>query len=48
MEAARDIDTIYADTLKTAVEHGVEVLAYQAHVTPSAIHLQTRLPFRVV
>ena len=48
VEAARDIDPAYADTLQAAVNHGVEVLAYQAHVTTSAITLQSRLAFRVV
>jgi sugar fermentation stimulation protein A len=44
---ARDIDPAYADTLRTAVKQGVEVLAYQAQVTTSEIILQTRLPFRM-
>jgi sugar fermentation stimulation protein A len=48
VEAARDIDPAYAHTLQSAVNHGVEVLAYQAHVTTSAISLQNRLPFRLV
>ena len=47
VEPARDIDPVYADTLRTAVNGGVEVLAYRAQVTTSAITLQTRLPFRV-
>jgi len=48
VEPARDIDAAYADTLRTAVKQGVEVLAYRAQVTTSSITLQTRLPFRVV
>jgi sugar fermentation stimulation protein A len=48
VEPARDIDPTYADTLRTAVKQGVEVLAYRAQVTTSAITLQTRLPFRLV
>ncbi len=47
VEPARDIDPVYADTLRTAVNGGVEVLAYRAQVTTSAITLQTRLPFRL-
>jgi sugar fermentation stimulation protein A len=47
VEPARDIDPTYADTLRTAVNGGVEVLAYRAQVTTSAITLQTRLPFRL-
>lgn len=47
VEPARDIDPVYADTLVQAVEQGVEVLAYRAHVTPAEITLQTRLPFRL-
>jgi len=48
VEPARDIDPTYADTLRTAVNGGVEVLAYRAQVSTSAITLQTRLPFRLV
>ena len=47
VEPARDIDPVYADTLATAVEQGVEVLAYRARVSPTEITLQTRLPFRL-
>lgn len=47
VEPARDIDPVYADTLATAVEQGVEVLAYRAQVSPTEITLQTRLPFRL-
>ena len=48
MEPARDIDPVYADTLATAVQLGVEVIAYRARVSPSEISLATRLPFRLV
>lgn len=47
VEPAWDIDPVYAATLATAVQQGVEVLAYRAQVTPSGITLQTRLPFRL-
>lgn len=48
VEAARDIDPAYADTLRTAVNQGVEVLAYQARVTTSDITLHNSLPIRIV
>ena len=48
VEAARDIDPAYADTLRTAVNQGVEVLAYQARVTTSDIILHNSLPIRIV
>lgn len=48
IEPARDIDPVYADTLATAVQQGVEVLAYRALLSPTEITLQTRLPIRLV
>ena len=48
VEPARDIDPVYADTLAHAINQGVEVLAYRAHLTPRDITLHTRLPFRLV
>ena len=48
VEAARDIDPVYADTLHNAVDQGVEVLAYQARVSTAAIHLHKRIAFRLV
>lgn len=47
-EPARDIDPVYADTLATAVQQGVEVLAYRAQLSPTEITLTTRLPIRLV
>jgi sugar fermentation stimulation protein A len=47
IEPARDIDPIYANTLATAVQQGVEVLAYRAQLSPTEITLTTRLPFRL-
>ena len=47
VEPARDIDPVYADTLANAVNQGVEVLAYRAHVSPTEVTLQTRLPFQL-
>ena len=48
MEPARDIDPVYANTLATAVQQGVEVLVYRARVSPTEIRLQTPLPWRLV
>ncbi len=47
VEPARGIDPVYANTLALAVAQGVEVLAYRARVSSTAISLQTRLPFRL-
>ncbi len=41
---ADDIDKAYAETLKKAINSGVEVFAYQAEVTPVGIKLIKRLP----
>lgn len=43
MPAAR-IDPLYAATLGTAVQNGVEVLAYQAEVRPESINVTRPLP----
>ena len=48
MVPAREIDPVYADTLATAVQQGVEVMVYRARVSPTEIRLQTRLPLRLV
>ena len=47
LEPARAIDPDYADTLRLAMQQGVEVLAYRAQLTTTEIYLQTRLPFRL-
>ena len=41
---ADEIDPVYGETLRSAVRGGVEVIAYQAEVTPSAIDLRNALP----
>lgn len=41
------IDPVYCKTLREAARCGVEVLVYQAHVTPSGIWLHRSLPFRI-
>jgi sugar fermentation stimulation protein A len=38
------IDPVYAQTLKTAMEHGVEVIAMQAEVSPFGIELTMQIP----
>lgn len=43
--AAADIDPDYADTLVRGIEQGVEVLIYQAQVTPEEISIVRPLPW---
>ena len=38
------IDPEYGKTLRFALSHGVEALAYRANVTPDGIQLYKRLP----
>jgi sugar fermentation stimulation protein A len=40
---AHDIDPVYAKSLKTAIQSGVEALCYSARVAPDGIHLQAPL-----
>jgi sugar fermentation stimulation protein A len=44
IEPAADIDPAYTKTLRWAVEHGVEVLAYRARITRQSVELATRIP----
>lgn len=44
---AINIDPVYAEALKAAVEAGVEVLAIQAKVTPTEIRLAKQLPIEI-
>jgi sugar fermentation stimulation protein A len=41
---ADEIDTLYGETLRTAASRGVEIIAYQAEVTPQEIALRRPLP----
>lgn len=41
---ADDIDETYGRTLRQAMEHGVEALAYRARVSPAEIALDMKLP----
>jgi len=43
MEAAADIDPIYAWTMRQAYETGVELLAYRANVTSKSISLSEKI-----
>ena len=44
MEAAADIDPLYAQTLQQAYAMGVELLAYRANVTTESITLEQNIP----
>ncbi len=46
-EPAADIDPLYAETLAMAKNHGVEILVYQAEVTPSKITIIKSLPYNI-
>ena len=41
---AKHIDPLYAETLAEAATHGVEVVAYKAHVSPEEISITQALP----
>jgi len=42
---AREIDPAYAKALEKAVKAGVEIMAYQARITPETITLKKPVPF---
>jgi sugar fermentation stimulation protein A len=42
---AEYIDADYAEALRRALENGVEVIPWRAHVTPKSIDLDTEVPF---
>lgn len=44
---AKSIDPAYASALKTAVDTGVEVMAWQASVSPYEISLEKQLPVEI-
>lgn len=44
---AEHIDELYSKTLKRVYDQGVEILAYQAEVTPKSITVTTQLPFEL-
>jgi len=44
VSCADDIDPLYGKTLREAIAHGVEVIAYQATLSPQEIALKSALP----
>jgi len=44
-QPAEDIDPVYAQTLRSAFKSGVEILVYQASVSPEEISLLRPLPY---
>ncbi len=44
---AADIDPVYAQTLQDARRNGVEILVYQARVTPQKIDIRRALPWQL-
>jgi len=44
-EPAKEIDPVYAGTLKKAHEQGLEILPYKAHLSPQEIYLENQIPF---
>lgn len=44
LRPADDIDAVYGATLREAAKRGVEIIAYQAEVTPAGISLRWSLP----
>jgi sugar fermentation stimulation protein A len=45
-DTADDIDRAYGPALRAAAAHGVEVLCYGCHLSPEAIRLDRRIPWR--
>ena len=41
---ADEIDSVYGETLRRARQNGVELIAYQAEVSPAGIALRRPLP----
>ena len=46
-QPAQSIDPVYAETLQKAVQKGVEILVYQADVTPEKITLGPPIPYQL-
>lgn len=44
---AREIDLLYTETLAEVMAAGVEVMAWQAEVSPAEIYLKNRLPIEI-
>ena len=47
LEFAADLDKVYAETVKRAVKHGVEVLCYHCKLSPEEIKAVASLPIIV-
>ncbi len=47
-QPAEDIDPVYAQLLRNAVKTGVEILVYQAYVSPEEIALSRPLTYRLL
>ncbi|HWE46994.1 MAG TPA: DNA/RNA nuclease SfsA [Caulobacteraceae bacterium] len=45
-DTADDIDKVYGSALREAATRGVEVLCYGCHLSPEAIRLDRRVPWR--
>jgi len=43
MVIASDIDPVYAETLKTAYENGVEIMAWRCNITLDALTLTDKI-----
>ncbi len=46
-QPAKHIDPVYADTLKMAVENGVEICVYQARISQQEITIEKSLPWQL-
>lgn len=44
---AEEIDSVYAETLRKAMNNGVEVLAYKCHLSPEEIRIDEQMEVRI-
>ena len=44
---AKNIDPVYAETLKKAIDHGVEVIPLMVNVSPERIDIVKEIPFEI-
>ena len=44
---ANEIDPVYSDTLKKAINNGVEALAYRAEISPEGVELKYPVPIHI-
>ena len=45
--SADDIDPVYGKELRKSLEGGVEILVYQARVSPHEVRIENPLPYRL-